>query len=857
MIQLIKSLRIEKIKGATFSAEQVGKLIFTKNSDANGVYVTCTNERSKLTQKVYVDDVIGADNSITFSVSFDTFGIEIFGVTDLENLGLAPGTPAILTTSGTLSIPAVGDPGQPLIAPHAYIPAVGATPAIPATSGIAGQPYVAPTPAVNESAAYLQVNFTGVQPTGTDLTGLPPVPTGADPATYYYADVTVDSVVRRVYVRPDLVPTFDDLITWLNSSWAQGGPNTGMPFRFSFGTIQLLTSTLNNNANVNISNDNLFRYLTGFGGIGAPQPYVAARPANPGQPYIAAVAGTPYVPAKTGTPEIRATLGQPYIAPSADYKPAVQATSGQSLTITNTLFNTPEKRINVIADNICNSTNDIVLRAIIPVDVNIPFGIATLPAKADANLSYGDYQGWVLYREPNADELATDSNSPNNTWQPYFGDFSPMPRLTSTVIPAIKLDRASPLTLPNGTIANKFDYIWNDYAPVSDVFMQKKFIDVVNPLMPSPSLQFVVPNEKTLSPTRLNVYLNGIYQDAKNYSVLKNTVSCDGLNPNLGDMITVIYKAYTPSQDELKFDPDHNPGTDNPVQLLQYKYDYQYTVREIRDSYGALIQTKYYFWVKNKNLTSKGRALSLSSAKNLLKSNTNPYAILQSVSTTTDTANKTVPSYNQFIGVGLNRFINEDNTYKIRFTRDFVLRDDPKDIELKNVHTEWAMIREQQSTKIPEQLWNILVDAACGQNIIGDAVPSFARIAYDERNGTTSRFGFGDGQTFVEKSLAVNSIKYAILNTSLTTISPASPGVEFPNPIEFIDPAKVDEMFSTPANIRKTMNDIWTMAQPKQINEILFTVLYDALSENYEFSDIFKTSMIAAHSIRFFSSLGQ
>jgi hypothetical protein len=235
----------------------------------------------------------------------------------------------------------------------------------------------------------------------------------------------------------------------------------------------------------------------------------------------------------------------------------------------------------------------------------------------------------------------------------------------------------------------------------------------------------------------------------------------------------------------------------------------------------------------------------------LLSANTDPYLIFQNITNPTTVG---VPSYNQVIGVGLNQYITEDNTYKIRFTRDAVLRNSPRGENLKNVHTEWTMIRENQTTLIPQQLWNILTDSACGENAVGDPVPSLANVAYDERNGTSIRYGFATGQTFVDQDLALASIKYAILNTSLTVISQANGGQEVPNPISFINASNIESLFSTPAMIRTTMSNIWTQAQAQQVNEIFFTVLYDALSENYEFTDIFKTSMIAAHSIRLFNT---
>ena len=62
--------------------------------------------------------------------------------------------------------------------------------------------------------------------------------------------------------------------------------------------------------------------------------------------------------------------------------------------------------------------------------------------------------------------------------------------------------------------------------------------------------------------------------------------------------------------------------------------------------------------------------------------------------------------------------------------------------------------------------------------------------------------------------------------------------------------ADLDKYFESPSSTRKFLDDVWELAKPTQINEIFFTLLNDALSLNFEFTDIFKTSMISAHSIK-------
>jgi len=524
----------------------------------------------------------------------------------------------------------------------------------------------------------------------------------------------------------------------------------------------------------------------------------------------------------------------------------IQVSGETTVDYTHTLFDTIAKRTNAIADAVCTAS-DVHVRAAVPVDVTIPFGAATLPARTDADLSLGDYQGWVLYDTPTQSDLTADTAAPNNKWQPYYGDFGDVPLLSTAVVTEIKADAKAPLTLPSGTEANSFTYTWGEFDLIDDTKKQGKYDGTPE------SVTFTFENETTVPSDRLTLYVNGQYKTLSGVTVSKNVVDCSGLTINLGDKVTVILKAYSPTTTELAFDPDANPTSDNPLQTTQYKYDYQYTVREIRNDSGVLTNTLYYFWVKNKNLATKGRSMSIQSAKNALKQNTDPYVILQNI---TNPSGTSTPYYNQVIGVGLNNYVTEDDTYKVRFTRDFILRDDPRNIQLKNVHTEWTLIREQQNTLIPKQLWDILTDAACGFSAVGDPVPSLANIAYDERNGTRTRYGFESGQAFVDQDLALNSIKYAILNTSLTAISQANGGQEVPDPISFIDASNIEDLFSTSALIRQTMNNIWANAKPKQVNEIFFTVLYDALAENYEFTDIFKTSMIAAHSIRLFATYG-
>lgn len=519
----------------------------------------------------------------------------------------------------------------------------------------------------------------------------------------------------------------------------------------------------------------------------------------------------------------------------------IQVTGQTAVTYSSPAFSSVRRRSIAIAKSVCGANTNIRLRAALPVNINIPFGFPVidnvLPSRTSAVLSHGNYIGWVMYAEPTQKDLSDDLLPPLNAWRPIVGEKTEIPLLTTTKSKAIQAERAAPLVLPSGIAEQKYDYTWGAYSLVQDVFVQKKYSGEKD------SCEFAITGETSVDFTRLKVYVNGIYTSNAKVTSLQNVVSCASLVVAVGDTITVVYAAYQPTAADLSFDPDSNPKTDNPIKTKQYAKDYQFTVRHVRNDAGELKQVLYYFWVANKNLVTKNRSLSLQTAKNGLTTNTNPFAVLQNLDSGTN------PVYSQFVCVGLNKYITEDNTYKIRFTRDFVLRDSVKLGALKNVHAEWAMIRENQTTRIPEKLWTSLVDAACGNNMRGDPIPSSARVAYDSRNGTKLRFGFADDQALVAQELALSSTKHTILNTTLTTTL-ANSTASIPDLIDFIDDANIEYLFSTPALTRATMWKIFNKAKPKHANEIFFAVLHDALSDNYEFTDIFKTSMIAAHSIR-------
>jgi hypothetical protein len=342
-----------------------------------------------------------------------------------------------------------------------------------------------------------------------------------------------------------------------------------------------------------------------------------------------------------------------------------------------------------------------------------------------------------------------------------------------------------------------------------------------------------------------SVYVNGIAQLKAAYTIVGGAVTFTK-NVLAGSTATVIVRKYTPTTKELAFNPD---VLDDLTFQKQYKLDYEYVSLPVRDSEGSFSSTLYYFWVKNKSIAAKGKKISISSIAQELRDGPPNYLTFQNL--LVPTSDKPY-RYDAITISGLSYIVAKDDTYKLRFTRNFTLRDDPQNLDLKDTHTEWSLIRPGQRTKIPESMWLKIVDSIAGEDAAGNSVPSLRRVLYDERTGGSTQYGFGAEQTLAPRTLLVSSITDTIVNTKLIdkTVPPDADGNYPADFMSFLDFNAQDEWFATPSASRATMTDIWTKGKPVQINEVFFAALNDILASNYELSDIFKTSRLSAYSIK-------
>jgi hypothetical protein len=333
--------------------------------------------------------------------------------------------------------------------------------------------------------------------------------------------------------------------------------------------------------------------------------------------------------------------------------------------------------------------------------------------------------------------------------------------------------------------------------------------------------------------------VNGVAQLSGTYTVLGTTLTSPVVS--VGAQIHVIIRAHVPTADELSFNPDVQDDT--KIQE-QYKIDYPYVELPIRDSDGSVTTVKYFFWVRDRSTVAGTKKLSVRSVSELLTNGPTSYLTFQNFNGN----GTTVPwNYNAITISGLNYLVTQDDTFKLRFTRNFTLREEPHGLDLKDTHSEWTLLRSGQKTRIPEKLWNLLTNTVAGVDELGSIVPSPRRVAYDERNGTDTRFGFSADQALAPKKFVSETLHFTILNTRLVDDSTSA---LVPDYISVLDFANSDSWFDTPEHARETMTKIWNGAKVSQINELFFAAVEDICAANYQMSDLFKTSRLSAYSIK-------
>lgn len=640
----------------------------------------------------------------------------------------------------------------------------------------------------------------------------------AVPGKYYFR-VTVNGVTSQLLVMGNKAQTFGALITEIQ---------TQLPtVRVSMKDGGLLlesrvtgpTSTLALSPVVGMPSDglDLFDSINDYDSLG---------PSLPGNDDVAEVIEVP---------------GQPEIIADSTHNARVSYTAGQILEYTLNDFG-----LKIAVEVLTSGTyaGDAVRDAVASTfgalltlrDAAYVQDVAGTMPTVMSNDPLDGIDGWMAWTVPTQAELDEDGRQPSSAWKPYVGDFQTLVPVTVEQIQTAVAEDNAPLTLNNGVEVRRYNTVWTEWKPLQNTVITRAQM-FAGPM--------TITHSEPLDETNVSVYVNGIAQLRTSYEIVSTSLTIQ--NVQAGSILTVVIRKYEPLASELAFNPEVQ---DDLTIQTQFKKDYEHVAIQVRDSEGALSSTVYYFWVTKKSTIAPGKKLSTQAIADLLRTGPPNYLTFQHL---IGDGSSTDPfRYDAITISDLSYIVAKDDTFKLRFTRNFTLRDDPQDLDLKDTHTEWTLIRENQRTRIPEALWLKLTDSLAGQDAAGNAIPALRRVLYDERNNGTSQFGFGPEQILAPQELLISPVLQTIVNTKLVNKNvPANPDGSYPP--DFIEALNFDEQdlwFSTPERTRQTMTTIWTSAKPSQVNEIFFAALNEILASNYELTDLFKTSRLAAYSIK-------
>ena len=338
-----------------------------------------------------------------------------------------------------------------------------------------------------------------------------------------------------------------------------------------------------------------------------------------------------------------------------------------------------------------------------------------------------------------------------------------------------------------------------------------------------------------ISGDELNVYINGRISE-------ENVTVPPALEIDVDDLVETDRVRF------VKLVPTDEDFIEAEIEAGNLLRDYEYTQIDVYNDIGVAV-TDYYFWVDNKGTRSDKQLMSPSDAAQGLVEIPTPYVFFQKpLSSEVVEVNGTqvvLPvRFVQSIIRGLRGLIDDDFRYVIRFTRDFTLRDSLEhgktEMELKNLHDEWELFREQQPYHIKRSLWDKITESMVGYTLANSTVrvPSYERELYDQQWETDTQYGLRTDQTFVSSDLATSSILADLKNPD-NDFYPVDINVFFEN-----------HNFDTDENTIDAMTTIYETFAFEHVNRMFFSVLHDAFSLKSKYPDIFKTSMIALHGIR-------
>lgn len=406
--------------------------------------------------------------------------------------------------------------------------------------------------------------------------------------------------------------------------------------------------------------------------------------------------------------------------------------------------------------------------------------------------------------------------------------------------------------------------------------LEYNFVD--NPNVREPEL--VVTDERWETGDVVSVYVNGsvVLTDV---ILANNTISLTGTQTIIReqDIIDVVRPIPVLTEEQLQFDPD---TTDDGVTLEQWTETYEFSTTT--RTYNNITYLYYYFWVQNTTTRNPADRSSLSTSEIAaqLAANPTPYMIVQDprddlwmqgwdvppwaktgwdddMYIAYNSNHQYMPSifYRKVVLSQITGYINEGDRYVVEFTRDLTLRDtletDHNYMNVKNKHEKWFMFRREQIGAVPQDLWVKMTEAlmGCKYDDFTKRVPSFEREHYDMTYGTSTRYGFGKDQIFVNPEYARATI-VSYLQDPSHNFKPVDINHFFE-----VFPATEDVFWSDPQQVKEMCDFIYNTFDSYHTNGIWFDVLSDALVTQSKYKGLMKTSWLALHGIRILDVAGQ
>jgi hypothetical protein len=420
-----------------------------------------------------------------------------------------------------------------------------------------------------------------------------------------------------------------------------------------------------------------------------------------------------------------------------------------------------------------------------------------------------DIPKWGVYDTPTQAQLDADQPFPYNQWKPYVGVFSTVGTTT-----ALLGQLANPLVLKDVSTINSIQSVWDTTTTLHD--------ETQDALASEPSTLFSI--SEAVSSDRIQILANGSNVPRSLFSIDGTTVSVD-TSSLLGQHIRLVKKAYNPSTTELSFDIN----ADDFKTMVYYSKVYPHSTRTTRLPNG-LVKTLFYFWVKGRATRFTKNKLPTTQISALLRKGPDMFATI---------GNPTGGSFTTITIHGIQPYLTTGDKMALRFKSDRSPLLSSSDNSVKNTHSVWATLHPQQSTPVPQQLWELITNTLCGQAIDGTPLPSSAVEAYDNLNGTSQRFGFEDYQVLIPSDKAVEIVVAELLNAASSAT---------PETVGSIDYNNIYQSFSTPASTRATMDTIHSTCTSSLINSIVFAIIDEAVVYCKYPTKLMKTSFISVKS---------